>query len=484
MTKGLTGPVIIYIQVDNYDEIMPQLPDSQRNRINAAIVRRIGEWAKSLDGIHLRTDRDKYMAFMDRSALEKAMAAQFPVLDHVRSIAVPSGIPLTLTLGVGAAPDYPRARYTAQAAMEIALGRGGDQAVVKEGDDLYYFGGHVQTLEKRSKVRSRYIAQALKRLMETYDRIYFLSHDVPDLDGLGSAVGLYACARSIEKPAHIVVDESNVSIERVMAALQQSGQYEGVFVNGSRARQEMTERDLLILLDVQRPMVVEVPELLQGPSPVVVIDHHRRSGDFVEGPILTYLESYASSTCELVAEISQYFGENVKLSALEAEAMLAGISMDTKGFVFNTGSRTFEAAGYLRSRGADTIAIRQLFQDDWQTYIARTNVVRSAEIQGSIAIACCPLETAHASLISAQAADQLLGIRGIEASFVLCMREKNVVSISARSLGNLNVQRIMEVLGGGGHRTVAGAQFRGAMMEDVLEKLRPVVQQFIKEEQK
>lgn len=476
--------VVMDIQIDNYDEVMANTDDTHRPNVQAEIESRLAKWANALNGAWTKYDRDKFIVIIHAMKFKKLSEKKFDILDEIRDINVGNQIPVTLSVGVGVGGSTPlESQYYARSAIDLALGRGGDQAVVKNGDKLSFYGGRNKAVEKRSKVKSRVIANALRQLMEQSSEVLIMSHEVPDLDSIGSALGIYRCAQYIDKEAHIVLNMSNASVDRLVKKLLQIDDYKDIFITGDQAMDRIDKRTLLVVVDTHRPSFTEVPQLVKMAEKVVVIDHHRRSVEGMENAILTYLEPYASSTSELVTEMTQYFGEKVKLSNIEADALLAGITMDTKNFIFKTGVRTFEAASFLRRSGADPTSIRQLFQDDMDTYVARADAVRAAEIvYPGIAIAICPPDIKNAPLIAAQAADNLLTIRGIHTSFVLC-KNGDEIMISARSLGNVNVQVVLEKLGGGGHLTMAGAQISDITEEEAKQKVIEALEEYLKEDE-
>lgn len=477
--------VVVNIQIDNYDEVMANTEDTKKPAVLAEIDGKIGKWASSLEASWQKYDRDKFIVITQERYLAKVEQNKFEILDAVRAIDAGNQIPVTLSIGVGAGGDNPgQCNSYARSAMDLALGRGGDQAVIKRGDKLLFYGGKTKAVEKRSKVKSRVISTALKQLMWQSSEVFIMSHEAPDLDSIGSALGIYRCARHLGKPAYIIEGRNTISIRHLMDKLLEKEEYRAAFIRGSQALEYIDRRSLLVVVDTHRPSFTEVPELIKAADKVVVIDHHRRSAESIESPVLSYLEPYASSTSELVTEMVQYFDEQVELTHIEADALLAGITMDTKNFTFKTGVRTFEAASYLRRRGADPTAIRQFLQDDMDAYIARAETVKSAkEIEPGIVISQCPENIENAPLIAAQAADALLTIRGINTSFVLAKRSDHIL-ISGRSLGNINVQLILEKLGGGGHLTIAGAQLEGIEMEEAKAKLEDAIYEYLREGEK
>ena len=468
-------PVVCSIQVDNYDELAADMTQTELSGIIAAVERYIAEMAKSVSAMFVRTDRGRYTCVFERRFLSGLRSGKFKILDDVRQIRAALSPTLSVAVGVGETPEQ-SAEYAGKA-LELALGRGGDQAVVKQGDQYVFFGGAAKTVQRRSKVKSRMTSHALRNLMEQCNDVFIMGHEVPDLDCMGASLGLCACARHIGKKAYMVVDNPNPSIRPLMERVAAVDAYSGAVLSGAEAGMRIGASSMLIIVDTQIANFTVAPALINISDTVVVIDHHLRGATTVENSALYYHEPYASSACELVTEILQYFGEDIKPLPIDLDAMLCGITMDTKGFSFNTGVRTFEAASYLRRLGADTTGIRQLVQDDLKTYAARSDVVRSAEVlEGGIAVAACPEGTESAPLIAAQAADALLTIRGVAASFVVCSDGDSVI-ISGRSLGEVNVQLLLESLGGGGHATIAAVKLKDidlksayALLKDTIKK--------------
>jgi c-di-AMP phosphodiesterase-like protein len=466
-------PVVCNIQVDNYEELAADMTQSELSETIAAVERRIDAMAKSVSAMFVRTDRGRYTCVFERRFLSALRTSRFRILDDVRQIKGTLSPTLSVAVGVGETPEQ-SAEYAGKA-LELALGRGGDQAVIKQGDQFMFFGGAVKTVYRRSKVKSRMISHALRNLMEQCSDVFIMGHEVPDLDCMGASLGLCACARHIGKKAYMVVDHPNPSIATLMERVEDVSAYSGAVMSGAEAGMRIGATSMLIVVDTQLKNFTVAPNLLEASSTVVVIDHHLRGTTNIEETALYYHEPYASSACELVTEILQYFGDDVKPLPIDLDALLCGITIDTKGFSFNTGVRTFEAASFLRRLGADSTGIRQLVQDDMKTYTAKSNVVKSAEmLEGGIAVAVCPEGTESAPLIAAQAADALLTIRGIAASFVVC-REGDSVIISGRSLGEVNVQLLLESLGGGGHATIAAVKLKDTDIKSAYALLKKTI---------
>lgn len=476
--KITTGIIVI----DNYDDLMQSMEDANRPQMLAEIDKRVVQWMFHTNGIIKKYERDKYLLLFEYKYMKELEEKKFEVLDAVKEINVGNKIPVTLSLGFGLSGRNPSENFhSAAAAIDVALGRGGDQVVIKNGDAFSFFGGKTRELEKRTKVKARVIAYALRELIDQSQYVFIMGHENADIDSLGASLGLYRVVRNRGRDAYIILNKVNPTIESLVAKIQKSADYENLFISRNEALDMINKKTLLIIVDTHRPSFTEMPELIGSAGQVAVIDHHRRGADYIQDTVLTYQETYASSTCELVTEILQYIDEKLRLSPVEAEALFAGIVVDTKNFTFKTGVRTFEAASYLRRQGVDTVAVKQLFQNDLMTYSNISNVVRSAEVlNGEIAISLCPPGIKNAQLIAAKAADELLNLSGIYAAFVLC-NVGNEVWISGRSLGEINVQMILEKLGGGGHLTVAGAQLTDITPEDAKDKLKYAIMEYVNE---
>ncbi|HHW31345.1 MAG TPA: phosphoesterase [Clostridiaceae bacterium] len=473
------------IIIDNYDELMQNVEDSVRPHIVADIDKQVMQWISASQGIVKKIERDRYLFIFMQKYLSAFENKKFDILDNVKEISHGNKIPVTLSIGIGfnnnSLTDSLR---DAEASIDIALGRGGDQAVIKNNGNFKFYGGKTRETEKRTKVKARVIAYALKELINQSSNVLIMGHQNGDIDSLGASLGVYRIAKNMGKEANIILHHTNSTIDAIVSRIENSGNYSNLFANRSEALEKLNNKTLLIVVDTYRKSFTEFPEILDRTDQVVVIDHHRKGTDFIQNTVLVYHETYASSTCELVTEILQYVDDKLKLNTLEAEALYSGIIVDTKNFTYKTGVRTFEAASYLRRQGVDTVAVRQLFQNDMQTYLNISNVVRDAEIiNTNIAISQCRPEVKNVQLITAKAADELLSLAGISAAFVLG-QVNNEVFISGRSLGDINVQVIMENLGGGGHFTVAGTKLQGISIEQAKEKLKYVIIEYIKEREK
>jgi len=473
--------IVALIQVDNYDDVLQSTEEANRPLVTAEIERKISLWAARMNASIKQYQKDKYILYFENQYLERLETKRFDILDEIREIQAGNEILVTLSIGVGVKGKNPvQLEEYARAAMDLALGRGGDQVVVKKIDTLNFYGGKTKAVEKRNKVKARVIAHALRQLIDQSHEVVIMGHKMPDMDSFGAALGVHRAVKYRGKEAFIVLDSLNEAIKNLYVRLKEHEGYN--FITSEELLNRLSKDTLVIVVDTHRPNFTQCPEVLDRADKVVLIDHHRRGTEFIENAVLTYLEPYASSTCELVTEILQYMTDKISIEKVEAEGLMAGIAVDTKNFTFKTGVRTFEAASWLRRAGADTTSVRQLFQDDLETFTARAEVVKNARIlRKNIALSICPGNTHNASLVAAQAADELLDIRGITASFVLGIREENEIFISGRSLGDINVQMILEKLGGGGHLTVAGTQLKGKTVDEVIEMLEQAIGEYFEE---
>lgn len=476
----LNKETAMLIEVDNFDDVIKTIDEDKRPLIIAEIERTINSYAQSLNAMTRKYEENKYILSVQNKYIEKEMEKKFEILDNIREINMGNKFAVTLSVGVGRGGDSPmqNERY-AVSAKELALGRGGDQAIVKNGEKLSFYGGKTKEVEKRTKVRARVIAHALVDLINESSKVFIMGHINPDIDCLGSAVGLYRAVNSLQKDCYIMFDQTNNSVKPILEKIKSEEDYEGVFINSRECIENMDENSLLILVDVHSRGYVQNINVVDNSKRIVIVDHHRKSTDFIEGAILSYIEAYASSTAELVTEMLPYMVEKLKVKAIEAEALLAGIFVDTKNFCVKTGVRTFEAASFLRRLGADTIDVKKFFADDLDTYLKRAEIIKSAKVFNNIAIAICP-EEIEDPVLAAQAADELLNITGIQASFVF-VKIKDEILVSGRSLADVNVQIILESLGGGGHMTMAGAKFKSITIDEALEKLKDAIGKYIRE---
>lgn len=471
------------IYIDNYEEAMDATEEVRRALLGALIDRKITKYMQSARGIIKKLEKDKYIFLLQQQQLELLQEGKFSLLDEVRNINIGNETPVTLSIAVGVDTendDYTVAYEYSHMAMDMALGRGGDQAVVKKGDKIIYYGGKTQSAEKNTRVKARVKAHALKELLTNKDQVLIMGHRKPDIDCLGSAIGIYRLATNMEKKAHIVINEVTSSIRPAMNNFMGSSVYpQDMFYSSEQALGTVDPNTVLIVVDVNRPSITECPELLAHTKNIVVIDHHRQSGDVVDNAILSYIEPYASSACEMVAEILQYSMDKPKLRPAEADAMYAGMLVDTDNFVTKTGVRTFEAASFLRKCGADMIRVRKAYRVDLESYKHISDGVGRAEIfMDCFAISDVPAEAGVDSpnVIAAKVANELLDVENVRASFVLTKID-NLVYVSARSIDDVNVQVIMEKFGGGGHGTVAGMQIPDSTVEEVKEQLKKVLKE-------
>ena len=455
-TLQMTRPVVAILMVDNYEDLMKTCPESKRSAVLAQLEEKLDQWSAGADGLMLHYDRDRYLFVFEERSYSDYAQHRFAVLDTVREVAA-GGVAATLSIGVGRDADSFDALFkNASLALEMALSRGGDQAVVKDRLNFQFYGGRAKSTEKRTKVKSRVMANALGELMDDARQVYVMGHSYADMDSLGAAAGVCCIARKRGKKCQIVIDTENNAAHPILRKLVEQPEYHGAFLTGSEAFLKVQPGTLLVVVDTNRPGSVESEQLLETCNRVAVIDHHRRGSSYIEKMALNYHEPYASSASELVTELLQYLVEPGDILKCEAEALLAGIVLDTKNFTNRTGGRTFEAAAYLRRAGADTSDVQRMFQGDLKSMIARYDIIRQAQLyRGDLAIAA--LDTTCDRVTAAKAADELLTLKGIRASFVLYPKDQGVY-ISARSLGEVNVQVIVEALGGGGNSTTAGGQ--------------------------
>ena len=468
------------IMADNYDDVMQSCEDSIRPQLISQIDGYINKWAKDIDGVLKKTDRDRYIILFEHSKMDFILENKFDLLDNVRSIDVGNKTPATISIGIGSGGDgvHGNDEYS-RMALDMALGRGGDQAVIKDESQFKFFGGTNREHESSTRVKSRVVAYALHRLIINTEKTVIMGHVNPDLDAIGSAIGLARAVKNCGKPVYIVCGAHNQTVENMMQEIMKDEMYHGVFISPEEAVNIVDSDTLLIVTDTHRPSITDNPALLGKAGEIVVIDHHRRSTEFVNNCSLVYHEPYASSACEMVTELLQYMDNRSELTKREAEALYAGICLDTKNFLLKTGVRTFDAAAYLRKHGVDPVAVKQLFRYDLSHYASRVDIVKGAEIvHGNIAIAVCGEHISDMGIVAAQAADELLTIDGIAASFVLAPNAE-VTLISGRSLGEINVQLILEKLGGGGHLTVAGAQMRDMDVAESKEKLMAAIDEYV-----
>ena len=460
------------IVIDNYEELMQRATEEEKLKITAGAEKKMYAWINKYNGLLIKSERDSYVAIFDQYNLEKIKEEKFEILDEIKEIKTQENIQLTLSIAISENEKTNLDEYkSAKAIIDIALGRGGDQAIIKQEGKYYFFGGRTQEIEKRTKVKARIVAQALEELIKEASNVIIMGHTNSDIDAMGASMGVYRIAETLGKEVYIVNETNGTSLDTFIEELKQNPNYNNVIIDKNESLSKINEESLLIVVDTDKKNYVEVPELLEKTSKIVVIDHHRRGTDYIENSILTFHEVYASSACELVTELVEYTETNVKLETFEVEALYAGIMMDTKNFTFKTGVRTFEAAAFLRKCGVDIIKVKKWFQSDLETYNKISEIVAKSEILDDvIAISIYSEEDSDANIICAKAADELLTISNITASFVIGKMEDKIC-ISGRSIGDINVQLILEKLGGGGHITVAGAQIEGMTQEEVKQEL-------------
>lgn len=470
------------IMVDNYEETVQRIETNEKPQIIAEIDKYIYDWANQTNGILIKTEKDRYIYFFEQRYLEKVKEDKFSILDKIKEINIKDKLQFTLSIAVSNEGNTNQEKYkSAQDAMDVVLGRGGDQAVIRENEVYKFFGGRAQEVERRTKVKARIVAHALENLMKESSNIMIMGHNNPDLDCIGSSMGIYRIAKALDKKAYIINSGITPTLQSFKDSLAKDEEYEDVLITKEVALENIDNDTLLIVVDTHKKGYVEAPELLDKIKKVVIIDHHRRSADYIENATLTFQEVYASSAAELVTELLQYVGAKIDLKTIEAESLYAGIMVDTKNFTFKTGVRTFEAAAYLRKMGVDIIRVKKWFQSDLESFNRIADIVKKTQIiNHSIAISTYEEKVKEASLVCAKAADELLTIGEITASFVLGYLDDKVC-ISGRSIGDINVQLILEKLGGGGHITLAGAQVEGKTIEEAKQELIEKINEYFAE---
>ena len=479
-TLEMTQPVVAILMIDNYEELMKACPESKRSAVLAALEEKLNEWAAPSNGLLLGYDRDRFLFVFEEKDYTGYAEKRFDLLERVREVVAGEGVAATLSIGIGRDGDsFEELFKNAAMALEMALSRGGDQAVVKDRLNFDFYGGRSKATEKRTKVKSRVMANALGELIDDAKQVYVMGHKYADMDCLGAAAGICCIARKKGKRVQIVMDTENNAVHPVLRKLRALPEYKDVFIGGGDAFLRVQPGTLLVVVDTNRPASVESESLLETCNRVAVIDHHRRGSSYIEKMALNYHEPYASSASELVTELLQYLVEPGDMLLEEAEALLAGLVLDTKNFTNRTGGRTFEAAAFLRRRGADTQEVQRIFQSDLQSMISRYDIIRQAQLYHEN-IAVVALEEECDRVTAAKAADELLTLKGVQASFVLYKKDDGVY-ISARSLGDVNVQVIVEALGGGGNSTTAGGQLPDTTVGEVKEKLLAKIDQYFED---
>ena len=467
------------VYIDNYEEALDSIEDVKRSLLIALVDRKVNKYFTEIDALVRKIEKDKYFVVFKHKYLSK-----FHLIEDVKSIKVGNEMAITLSIGIGAdGVSYTQNYEYARMGIDLALGRGGDQVVVKEGEDVSYYGGKAKQVERNTRVKARVKAHALREIIESREHVVIMGHSISDVDCLGAAIGVYCAARVLGKKAQIVLNEVTSSLRPLVDCFTEENGYPAdLFINSEEALLITNRNTLLMVVDTNRPSYTECPELLKRTDTICVFDHHRQNSETIENPVLSYIEPYASSACEMVAEVLQYFSENIKLEPAEADCIYAGILIDTNNFMTKTGVRTFEAAAYLRRAGAEVTRVRKKLRNDMAAYKARAEAVRHAEVyRGAFAISVCPADNIESpTVVGAQAANELLNIVGIKASFVLTEYQGKIY-ISSRSIDEINVQLIMERVGGGGHLNVAGAQLANCSVEDAKQIIQSTIDEMIRE---
>ena len=472
------------LSLDNYEEALESVDELRKSLLLALIERKINKYFTDVDGICRKIEKDKYFFIIRKKALDELEAKKFSILEDVKTVNVGNEISMTISIGIAFGSHYfIQNAEAARGAIELALGRGGDQVVVKEGYNTRYFGGKTESVEKYTRVKARVKAHALKEIISSKNEVFIMGHKIPDVDALGAAVGIYRCARTIDKPAAIVLDNPPDSIRPMVEGFKGNPDYgEHMFISTREAKERINSSTVVVVVDTNKPNYTECEDLLRRTNAIVVLDHHRQGREVIQNAVLSYIEPYASSACEMVAEVVQYFDDSLKIRPLEADAMYAGIMVDTSNFLTRTGVRTFEAAAFLRRNGADVTRIRKMFRDNMEDIQAKSRAIAEAEIFADcFAISECKSEGLKSpTVVAAQTANELLSVVGVKASFVLTDYNQ-MIYISARAIDEINVQLIMERLGGGGHLNIAGAQLPDTTMEEAVTLLKKTILQMQEE---
>ena len=467
---------------DNYDEVIDSVEEVRQSLLMALVDRKINQYIAKVDGIVKKLENDKYFIIIRKSYFKQLEEDKFSLLDDVKSVNIGNGIPATLSIGLGLSSDsYAQSYNYARVAIDLALARGGDQAVIKDCNGVTYYGGKREQTAKNTRVKARVKAEALREFITVKDKIFVMGHKLTDVDAFGAAMGIYRAALALEKRAYIVINEVSASLRPLYELFEQDSAYpDDLFLTSSQAMNMADENSMVVVVDTNRPMMTECEDLLKTTKTIVVLDHHRQSSDNIDNALLSYIEPYASSACEMVSEVLQYIVDGIKIPKIEASSLYAGIMIDTNNFVNSTGVRTFEAAAFLRRSGADITLVRKLFRDDMESYRAKAEIISSAEVyRNKFAIARgVDLHIESPTIIGAQAANELLDISAIKASFVLTEYNGRIY-VSARSIDEVNVQIIMERLGGGGHMNASGAQFNHTDMDEAVACLKQVIDEMI-----
>lgn len=475
---------LLYIQIDNYDEIMQGQSETEKSMLLLAVHEKIDGWVGGLGGFLRSISDDEYVALLDRKSLDHVIAEKFDILDQVRKIINTKGMPVTLSIGLSLAAEQTLRELgeEAEAKLDLALGRGGDQVALDISGKTQFFGGKAKAIEKHTRVKARVVAHALRDIMENSDEVYVMGHHNEDYDAFGAAMGVACMARSLGKKVHIVLSEMNEGIDRIVDLVQKDEAYEGLFLRPGDITETPSLSSLLVVVDAHIPHILADPALLERIPKVVVIDHHRRSEHFIKNPLLVYIETASSSASELVTELLMYFGDNIRPTRLDATALYSGVVVDTKNFNVGAGVRTFDAAAYLRRAGADPVLVRTLFQSDYETTVSLARAKANAVYYpGGLIVGSLPDLLPNGQIIAAQAADGMLRVDSVRMSIYVFPLASDVVGISARSSGEMNVQVIMEAFGGGGHVNVAGAQVKGVPLDEVRAQVVEKAKAYIEE---
>lgn len=470
--------------IDNYDEVLDSLEEFRHPLILAIVDRKIKKMARDLGGVVKNFEKDKYILILSQESLDELKKNKFDILDNIREIDMGNTIPVTLSIGIGKnGENLDENMEFARVSLDLALSRGGDQVIIKDGENYQFFGGHTKEGNRNSRVRARVKAYALTELIEDASNVIIMGHRHTDLDCMGAGIGVYSIVSALDKNCKIVLNDVTSSVSYLYDRVIKDEKYKDVFISSEEALKLVNRKTLLIIVDVYKQGLCECPELVDKVKKIVVFDHHRKGTDYIENAVLTYHETYASSTCELITEMLMYINKNIPIKQVEADSILAGIIVDTKNFAFKTGIKTFEAAAFLKKKGADTIRVKKLFKNSIDCYNARANVVSNMKLyRENMAIAILEDEIDNPLLVVAQACDELLNIDNINASFVLCKINNNI-SISARSFGEINVQIIMEKLGGGGHQAISATQIKDVTIEEAVNMLKGAIDEYFKEEE-
>ena len=478
--KLVTG--LLYL--DNYEEALNSVEEVRRSLLVALIERKLNKYFGEVDGLIKKLEKDKFILVMRQRSLEELKKNRFNILEDVKTVNIGNDMAVTISIGIGInAPTYSQNYEYARIAIDLALGRGGDQVVIKDRDQMTYFGGKSQQMGKSTRVKARVKAHALREFMVSKDKVVVMGHKIPDVDSIGAGIGIYRAAKSLNKKAHIVVNNPTMSVRPIIESFRDNQDYdENMFISSDEARDIVDDNTVVVVVDTNKPSYTECEDLLHMSKTIVVLDHHRQGSEVIQNAVLSYIEPYASSACEMVAEILQYFSDDIRIYNIEADALYSGIIIDTNNFTSKTGVRTFEAAAFLRRCGADVTRVRKMFRDDLQSYRAKAEAIRHVETyKGCFAIAVCPTEGVDSpTVVASQAANELLNIDSVKATFVLTDYQ-NKIFISARAIDEVNVQLIMEKMGGGGHINMSGAQLPGATIDEAIGQLKETIDQMIKE---